>query len=332
MRFESSGSGPEWTQGPQKIGVSRPMATSTLRLNSTPEGPRHSMVCMPGGTNLKARSVLPSGHSCPSTNTVHSTGGTSSTTTAPALARCSASHKPHGCGGSPQQGCPPHSCLGGEPGPAASGARLCAFAQPTVHAHTMVTATSQRSARRNAAARPDQTPPALALNGIEVSSDVNPGITFPSCLWAPPTHPGFMPKTRLVRRMVKGLGALAILCVLGASALLGALWLERRTQVTLPTPTGVFPVGRAILDWTDDSALDRFGAPHGTVIQEGIRQPFMFLLSDHGDSSDPESRQIAANIQSVYYVRSFFDAYLKGASGSRLQIPSPLYPEVQVLE
>jgi hypothetical protein len=36
------------------------------------------------------------------------------------------------------------------------------------------------------------------------------------------------------------------------------------------------------------------------VIQEGMRQPFMFLLSDHGDSSDPESRQIMANIQSIY--------------------------------
>jgi hypothetical protein len=114
----------------------------------------------------------------------------------------------------------------------------------------------------------------------------------------------------------------------------------------------------------------------------------MFFLSDHGDSSDPVSRQIGANIQSiydrlppdrrlrveirganhflfsddgallkshivlrtlralgvvgidgrrqlavtVYCVHRFFDAYLKGTSVSRLNISSPLYPEIQVLE
>ena len=114
----------------------------------------------------------------------------------------------------------------------------------------------------------------------------------------------------------------------------------------------------------------------------------MFLLSDHGDSADPESRRIKANIQSIYErllpegrlriairganhftfsddgallksrlvrwvlrrfgmlgldghrqlavtaycVRSFFDAYLKGPGGSRLEIASPLYPEIQVVE
>jgi dienelactone hydrolase len=142
----------------------------------------------------------------------------------------------------------------------------------------------------------------------------------------------------------------------------------------------------------DDSrcraGIDVDGAPHGSVIQAGIHQPFMFLLSDHGDSSDPESRQILANIQSIYdrlpregrlriairganhflfsddgallkspmvrrmlrmsgllgidgrrqlavtayCVHSFFDAYLKGTSVSRLTISSPLYPEIQVLE
>jgi predicted dienelactone hydrolase len=142
----------------------------------------------------------------------------------------------------------------------------------------------------------------------------------------------------------------------------------------------------------DDSrckaGIDVDGQPFGSVIQAGIRQPFMFLLSDHGDSSDAVSRQIEANIQSIYdhlppdgrlrlairganhftfsddgalfksrivrgtlrvlgmlgidgrrqlavtayCVHSFFDAYLKGASVSRLKISSPLYPEIQVLE
>lgn len=136
------------------------------------------------------------------------------------------------------------------------------------------------------------------------------------------------------------------------------------------------------------AGIDVDGAPHGSVIQAGIHQPFMFLLSDHSSEPDAESRQIMANIQSIYdrlpvdgrqriairganhflfsddgallkshivmrtlrtlgilgidgrrqlavtayCVHSFFDAYLKGASVSRLKISSPLYPEIHVLE
>ncbi|MBK5255131.1 MAG: family membership [Vicinamibacteria bacterium] len=142
----------------------------------------------------------------------------------------------------------------------------------------------------------------------------------------------------------------------------------------------------------DDSrckaGIDVDGQPFGSVVQEGLRQPFMFLLSDHGNSSDPVSQTIKSNIQSIYdrlptdgrhriairganhftfsddgallksrvvrgvlrlfgglrmdgdrqlavtayCVHRFFDAYLKGANPSRLQISSPLYPEIQVLE
>jgi predicted dienelactone hydrolase len=137
------------------------------------------------------------------------------------------------------------------------------------------------------------------------------------------------------------------------------------------------------------AGIDVDGSLHGSVIQAGIRKPFMFLLSGQGDfSSDAEVRQIQADIQSVYdrlpadgrlrisirganhfffsddgallkshivlrtlralgvvgidgrrqlavtvyCVHSFFDAYLKGTSVSRLNISSPLYPEIQVLE
>lgn len=48
------------------------------------------------------------------------------------------------------------------------------------------------------------------------------------------------------------------------------------------------------------AGIDVDGAPHGSVIQAGIDRPFMFLLSDHRHESDPESRQILANIQSIY--------------------------------
>ena len=40
-------------------------------------------------------------------------------------------------------------------------------------------------------------------------------------------------------------------------------------------------------------------------------------------------RQLAIT---AYGLHRFFDAYLKGPGGSRLDISSPLYPEIQVLE
>ena len=142
----------------------------------------------------------------------------------------------------------------------------------------------------------------------------------------------------------------------------------------------------------DDSrckaGIDLDGAPFGSVIREGLHQPFMFVLSDQIHSSDRETRQVLTDVQSIYdrlppdgrlriairganhflfsddaalfksqivmgtlrklgilgidgrrqlavtayCVHSFFDAYLKGAGVSRLKGPSPLYPEIQVLE
>jgi len=48
------------------------------------------------------------------------------------------------------------------------------------------------------------------------------------------------------------------------------------------------------------AGVDVDGALHGRVIEAGIDRPFLFLLSDHGGESDPESLGILANIQSVY--------------------------------
>jgi predicted dienelactone hydrolase len=49
------------------------------------------------------------------------------------------------------------------------------------------------------------------------------------------------------------------------------------------------------------AGIDVDGSLHGSVIQTGIHQPFMFLMSGYGDfSSDAEVRQIQADIQSVY--------------------------------
>ena len=48
------------------------------------------------------------------------------------------------------------------------------------------------------------------------------------------------------------------------------------------------------------AGIDIDGAPHGSVVREGLAQPFMFLLSDHGDESDSASIQIKSDIQSIY--------------------------------
>ncbi len=48
------------------------------------------------------------------------------------------------------------------------------------------------------------------------------------------------------------------------------------------------------------AGIDVDGAPLGSVIREGVTQPFMFLLSDHGGESDAETRPVMANIRSIY--------------------------------
>src|SRR5258708_974413 len=49
------------------------------------------------------------------------------------------------------------------------------------------------------------------------------------------------------------------------------------------------------------AGIDIDGAPYGNVIQEGLQQPFMFILSDHSrEMSDSASRQILADIESIY--------------------------------
>ena len=49
------------------------------------------------------------------------------------------------------------------------------------------------------------------------------------------------------------------------------------------------------------AGIDMDGAPFGSVVREGLKQPFMFILSDHSrEESDPPSQQIHANIQSIY--------------------------------
>ena len=48
------------------------------------------------------------------------------------------------------------------------------------------------------------------------------------------------------------------------------------------------------------AGIDIDGAPHGSVVHDGLRRPFMFLLSDHAKADDALSRQIVADIRSIY--------------------------------
>jgi dienelactone hydrolase len=55
-----------------------------------------------------------------------------------------------------------------------------------------------------------------------------------------------------------------VLAVSGIALSLSALWLEHRSETTLPAPTGSFAVGRSIYDWTEDAQLDRLAPVRGT--------------------------------------------------------------------
>src|SRR5690349_8001156 len=73
-----------------------------------------------------------------------------------------------------------------------------------------------------------------------------------------------MPETRRARRIVNALGVLAVSGVLGVAALLGALWLEHKIEITLPAPAGPFAVGRAVYAWTDNAHSDPLAPAAGT--------------------------------------------------------------------
>ncbi|MEO8452687.1 MAG: family membership [Gemmatimonadota bacterium] len=73
-----------------------------------------------------------------------------------------------------------------------------------------------------------------------------------------------MARTPLLRRVFKGFAAVAVLGVLGIGALFVFLWIEHRSLVTLPTPTGTFAVGRSVQDWTDAKAVDTLAPVPGT--------------------------------------------------------------------
>ncbi len=47
------------------------------------------------------------------------------------------------------------------------------------------------------------------------------------------------------------------------------------------------------------AGVDMDGQPFGNVIQQGLTQPFLYLMSDHSSEKDADSRQILANIRTI---------------------------------
>src|ERR1700736_3166701 len=67
-----------------------------------------------------------------------------------------------------------------------------------------------------------------------------------------------------LKRIGIWLARAAFVGVAGVALLLALLWWERNQSLELPLPTGPFPVGRAIYDWTDDATVDTLAPVKGT--------------------------------------------------------------------
>ncbi|MDQ6768867.1 MAG: family membership [Gemmatimonadota bacterium] len=48
------------------------------------------------------------------------------------------------------------------------------------------------------------------------------------------------------------------------------------------------------------AGIDIDGLPLGSVVRDGLDRPFMFLLSEHGDTTGTESRRVLADIGAIY--------------------------------
>src|ERR1700694_1562614 len=61
---------------------------------------------------------------------------------------------------------------------------------------------------------------------------------------------------RVIKRLIKGLAALAGFVLVGLTMLFALLWREHKTEITLPAPTGQFAVGRTTYTWVNNLETD----------------------------------------------------------------------------
>jgi predicted dienelactone hydrolase len=63
---------------------------------------------------------------------------------------------------------------------------------------------------------------------------------------------------RIVKRVAKAVGVLALIAMAGLAVLLAALWVDHGRSTPLPTPSGSYRVGRATYVWTDETRLNPY--------------------------------------------------------------------------
>jgi dienelactone hydrolase len=72
------------------------------------------------------------------------------------------------------------------------------------------------------------------------------------------------PISKYIRGTIKVAVGVLLFSIVGIAVLLGLLWLDHNRETTLPTPTGLFAVGRTMCAWSDAAELDRLAPQPGT--------------------------------------------------------------------
>ncbi|MFN7995065.1 MAG: hypothetical protein U0Q18_15765 [Bryobacteraceae bacterium] len=81
----------------------------------------------------------------------------------------------------------------------------------------------------------------------------------------PQTASGFL--RRAIAWLAKAAGAVGAVVMAFVAVLLLVMWREHKTALTLPTPTGLFAVGRTTYTWTNQSEADEFAPSPGSKRQ-----------------------------------------------------------------
>ena len=69
---------------------------------------------------------------------------------------------------------------------------------------------------------------------------------------------------RIVKRVAKAVGLLALITVAGLAVLLAALWVDHGRSTPLPAPSGPYKVGRTTYIWTDETRVNPYAPVAGT--------------------------------------------------------------------
>jgi dienelactone hydrolase len=69
---------------------------------------------------------------------------------------------------------------------------------------------------------------------------------------------------RLVKRVVKAVGVLALIALAGLTMLLAALWVDHGRSTLLPAPSGSYQVGRTTYVWRDETRVNPYAPVAGT--------------------------------------------------------------------